>query len=261
LAFMYQRFDLIGVAFIAWALALERRQREVPSGIAFALAILTKLWPTVLLPILWIHRRTRAIVAGAVVALLGGVAWYAVGGPKGPIEVLTFRGAVGWSVESTVGNLVWIASRGQTGPDAGTTRIGIAPTWAKALLLIGLVVTLIVIWRRAAADNRDLAGGSSLAAVIALMVFSPLFSIQYATWVLPWTSIAFEGDEEERRVAAIAMGLLCICGLLGVAYLNDMPLTPLVEKWLLFVRNAVAVWLLVTWLYETRRPVAVEVRV
>jgi Glycosyltransferase family 87 len=253
LSLLYQRFDFVVVGLAAWAMALERRGRETASGLTFAVAILAKLWPIVLVPVLLFRRRWRALIAGGVVGVAGGLAWFLVGGPKGPLQVMSFRNAVGWSVESTVGNLVWIVGRGQIGPDAGAMRVGVAPSWAKGLLLICMLVTEYVVWRRAAAEDRDPAGGTALVAVTALVTFSPLFSIQYATWMLPWAAIAFDGDLAERRAAAIAAVVVVLCGVLTLSYLNHSPLTPIAEKVLLFVRNLACVVLIAQWLLQPRR--------
>jgi len=251
LSLLYLRFDFVVVALAAWAMAWERRRAQTAPGVAFAVAILSKLWPVVLLPVLWLHRRWRSLAVGAAIALVAGAAWYVVGGPKAPLQVLSFRGAVGWSVESTVGDLVWIITRRQIGPQAGAVRIGSAPAWARGLLLLGLLATEFAIWRRAARDGRDVAGGTSLVAVSALLVFSPLFSIQYATWLLPWCAVAFEGDARERRAATLATVAVAICGLLTVSYLLHSPFTNVVEKWGLLARNVVMIAVLASWFWPT----------
>jgi hypothetical protein len=119
------------------------------------------------------------------------------------------------------------------------------------LLLIGLLVTEAILWRRARHD-RDMAGGTALAAVTALVVFSPLFSIQYAAWLLPWAAIAFEGDVEERRVATLAAGVIAMCGALSLSYQSAAPATDALEKWLLLVRNAMCVGLVGLWITRPR---------
>lgn len=249
LSLLYLRFDFVVVALAAWAMAWEHRRAETASGVGFAFAILSKLWPVVLLPVLWLHRRWRSMAVGAAIALVAGAAWYVVGGPKAPLQVLSFRGAVGWSVESTVGDLLWIVTRRQIGPQAGAIRIGSAPAWARGLLLLALIGTEIAIWRRASRDGRDPAGGTSLVAVSALLVLSPLFSIQYATWLLPWCALAFEGDERERRAATLATVAVALCGLLTVSYLLHSPLSNVAEKWGLLARNLTMIGVLAVWFW------------
>jgi hypothetical protein len=250
LAFIYQRFDPISVAFAVWAMALvtrERRDRGL-GGVAFGFAIFAKLWAVVLLPVLLLKRAWRSVVSLAAVAAFGGAAWYVVGGPKAPFQVLSFRGATGWSVESTVGNIVWIVSRSQIGPQAGAIRVGTAPSWSRAALTVALLVLEATIWWRAARDGRDPAGGTAVVAVIALLVCSPLFSTQYLAWVLPWAAISFEGDRRQREIAIIAAVAIAVTGLLHLSYLNSSPLSNIVEKWMLFLRNMTCIGLLAVWL-------------
>lgn len=251
LTFMYQRFDPVAVALAAWALALSARRRDVVSGALLGLAVLAKLWPIVLVPALWIRRRWASLAAGAAVGIAGGAWWFLWGGPKGPVQVLTFRGAVGWSVESVVGNIIWILTAGHGSLEAGAIRIGVAPTWAKALLLAGLIATETTLWIRARQD-RDLAGGTALTAVTALLVFSPLFSIQYSAWLLPWAAIAFDGDAEERRIATLAAAVIAMCGVLSLSYQSAAPATDVLEKWLLLVRNATCVGVVALWITRPR---------
>ena len=136
LAFSYQRFDYVPIAFAVWAMALLVRRGDDPrAGVAFGLAILAKLWPVVLLPVLVLRRARRAMVGTVVTLGVAGLAWVAISGPKAPFQVISFRGATGWAIESTVGNLVWIVTGGQIYPQAGAARIGDAPSWAKGVLL------------------------------------------------------------------------------------------------------------------------------
>jgi hypothetical protein len=255
LSFIYQRFDPISVAFAVWAMALLTRERRdgTLAGVAFGFAIFAKLWPLVLLPVLLLKRAWRSVVSLAAVAVVGGAAWYVVGGPKAPFQVLSFRGATGWSVESTAGNIVWIISRSQIGPQAGAIRVGVAPSWSRVALTIALLALEAAIWWRAARDGRDPAGGTAVAAVIALLVCSPLFSTQYLMWVAPWAAIAFEGDRRQRQIATLAALVIAVTGLLHLSYLNSSPISNIAEKWGLFLRNMACIGLLAVWLRPASR--------
>jgi hypothetical protein len=248
MGFIYLRFDYVVVAMAAWAMALHHRRGDDPAaGAVFGLAILAKLWPVVLLPVLLLRRSRRAAIWGAGVLAAGGLLWAWRGGLKAPFQVLSFRGATGWANESVTGNLVWVIGRGQIYVQAGAARIGSAPFWAKALLGIGLVVTSVAVWRRASTGRWDLAGAPSLVAVVTLLIFSPLFSTQYVVWLLPWAAVAFEEDEESRRVATLAAVVIALTGLIHLSYLNWSPLTNVAEKLGLLVRNLLCVWLVVSW--------------
>jgi len=249
LGFAYLRFDFVPLALAVWAMAVLHRRGDHPAGgVLFGLAILAKLWPVVLLPVLLLRKARRAAIAGTGALVAGGLAWLWLGGVKGPFQVLSFRGATGWAIESTAGNLVWIIGRGQIFVQSGAARIGTVPFWAKALLGVGLLACEAAIWRRAAREQRDPAGPAALMAVLALLVFSPLFSTQYVAWLLPWTALAFEQDEESRRVATLVAVAIALTGLIHLSYLNLSPLTNVAEKFGLFTRNALCVWALLTWL-------------
>jgi hypothetical protein len=250
LAFSYQRFDYVPIAFSVWAFAILVRRGDDPrAGIAFALAILAKLWPVVLLPVLLLRQARRAIVAAAVTLGVAGLAWVAVSGPKAPLQVISFRGATGWAIESTVGNLVWIITRGQIYPQAGAARIGDAPAWAKAMLAVLLLGGLILIWRRAHRERAALAGSAALAAVLALLVCSPLFSTQYVAWLTPWAALAVaETDPRARRPALMVIAAVAVTGLIHSSYLTRSPLTNVTEKYALLLRNALCVVALAGWI-------------
>jgi hypothetical protein len=250
LAFSYQRFDYVPIAFAVWAVAMLVRRGDDPrAGVAFGLAIFAKLWPIVMLPMLLLARARRAIVAAVATLAVGGFAWVAISGPKAPFQVISFRGATGWAIESTVGNLVWIVTRGQIYPQAGAARIGNAPSWAKGVLLVLLALSLLLIWRRAWREDRGLAGSTSLAAVLALLVCSPLFSTQYVAWLTPWAALSLAEEERDaRRLAVLAITAVAITGMIHASYLTRSPLTNIAEKYGLLVRNALCVVALGGWL-------------
>ena len=254
LSFLYQRFDLVSVAIAAWGVALvERREDDVGGGIALGSAVMLKLWPLAVAPVMLVRRRWRAIAAAAAVCLVVGLAWLLVAGPKGPGQVLSFRGARGWSAESIEGNLLWLASRGTPTLEQGAMRIGTAPAWAKALLFAGLLGYEVVVWRRTVGEARDPAGGACLAAVTAVLVFAPLISEQYAAWLLPWAAVAFEGDRAERKVAAIAASAIVLTGLLGLFYIVPFGWAALAQRWTILARNVTLVLLLIVW-FRTAAP-------
>ena len=126
-------------------------------------------------------------------------------------------------------------------------RIGEAATWAKGLLFLGLLAYEVMVWHRAGGEARDPAGGACLAAVTAVLVFSPLVSEQYAAWLLPWTAVAFEGDGDERTVATIAAVAIVAAGLLGLFYLMPFGWAPAAQRWTILGRNVSLVALLIVW--------------
>ncbi len=248
LSFLYQRFDLVSVALATWGVALVvRREDDVGGGVALGSAVMLKLWPLAVAPLLLVRRRWRALAAAGAVCLVIGLMWFLSSGPEGPSQVLSFRGARGWSVESLEGNLLWIEHRGTPVLEEGAMRIGTAVTWAKGLLLLGLLANEVLVWRRAGGNGRDPAGGACLAAVTGVLVFSPLVSEQYAAWLLPWAAVAFVGDRDERTLATIAAVAIVLDGLLGLFYLMPLGWAAGAQRWTILVRNVSLVALLIVW--------------
>jgi len=73
-----------------------------------------------------------------------GVAWLVWGGPDGPSQVLTFRGAKGWQVESIIGLFFHVSDPSGSHPEAGAWRTAAEmPGWGRPLLtaLSGLTST------------------------------------------------------------------------------------------------------------------------
>src|SRR5439155_1230537 len=64
LSFIYLRFDLVSVALATWAVAWTRHRGEALGGAALGVAVMAKLWPLALAPILWTRRTWRPALAG-----------------------------------------------------------------------------------------------------------------------------------------------------------------------------------------------------
>jgi hypothetical protein len=248
LGFIYLRFDLVAVALAAWSLAAIRRRHEEASGALLGLAVMAKLWPLVLAVPFAMRRARRALVVAAGVCVVIGAWWYLTGGVKGPFQVLSFRDTRGWHVESVVGSVLWVLRRGVPYREADAVRIGAAAVWAKALLFVALVAVEALLWRRASRDRRDAFGAASLASVAALAVFSPVFSLQAAAWLLPFAVLALDGDHDERHTAGVAAVAIALTGLIAVVW-RDHATTPATwVAWLVLVRNLVWIDVVVSWL-------------
>jgi hypothetical protein len=192
--FVYIRLDLLSVALAAWGLAWARRHRPAAGGLALGLACLAKLWPLVLLPLLAVTGRVRALaIAGATVAL-GVAGWVAWGTTRGIVDVVTFRGAKGWQIESVIGALMRAIGTARVAGDQGALRVGrVAPLArdASLLLIVALVVAVCMLLRRVARPEAGLVDGVAATTVVAgLLATSSIFSPQYAVWLLPFAAIA-----------------------------------------------------------------------
>jgi hypothetical protein len=256
LSFLYLRFDLVSVALAAWAIAWLRHRGAALGGAALGVATMAKLWPIVLLPIVWMRRAWRpATVAFGAVIVAVGAWWYLTGGPKGPFQVLTFQGARGWDTQSTVGSVLWLLGRGTPMPEFDVLRVGDASTWARGILVVGLAACEIAIWRRAARRERDPAGGGALAAVVATVVFAPQFSLQYAAWLLPWTALAFEGDDIDQRTATVAAVAIALTGVIAIAWTDPASAPNSWVKLAVAARNLAAIGVVVSWFAGRRQPI------
>ena len=122
-------------------------------------------------------------------------AWLWVAGPSGLYQVLTFRGARGWEIESTVGAVWMLFDRSSIRVEAGAWRIGTTSGPISILLFVlGAVPCLWMIWR--GARTRHL--GAGWAGGISLLLFmSALLSPQFSVWLAPAGGMAWA--EKDRR--------------------------------------------------------------
>ncbi|MEO8293385.1 MAG: glycosyltransferase 87 family protein [Actinomycetota bacterium] len=251
LLLLYERIDLVPVALAAWGLALAVRERPRGAGALLAAAVLTKLWPVVLLPGLLLRGGRRAGVWFGAGTGIGLVAWIACGGSGAPGQVVTFRGATGWEAGSTVGALVWILGGGPLRQEAGSARVGVAPVWARALLGVVLVSLLIVIWLRARRRDADPGGRSALASVAALLLCTPLFSTQYALWLLPWAGVTSARDRDAGALGAVLVVGLATAAIDLTGYEHGTELTAQMAT---VIRIAGLAWLVVRELLPAATP-------
>ncbi|MGE5225276.1 MAG: hypothetical protein ACM3OO_00195 [Planctomycetaceae bacterium] len=232
LLYIYRRSDLVSVGLAALGVVLADRGRGKGGGAAFAGAILAKLWPIVLLPAWLLQRRTSALRACAVVLVAGVGLWIALGGWGAPGQVVTFRGATGWEVESSVGAVVWVLTN-ERRFEAGAVRTGTITSAEHVALLVILVALLVAIWRRAWSTGQDPWGVPAAASVAALLVTSPLLSPPYVAWLLPW--LAFT---TRRRTVLLGTIPIALTGaVVAVWYLGIGRGHPGVSQTMLIARN------------------------
>jgi hypothetical protein len=214
-AVAYARLDGIAVAFAVWAFALARRRREGGAGAALALAALSGLWAALLLPWAVVRRRRPILVAAAGVLAAGGAAWYVVGGPKGPMQVLSYRGSTGWDVEGTVGGMMRLIGVGPTFVETGALRIGFAPAWARALLLVLALAATAWAWARWTVDGGDPAGRPALAVTAAVVGLAPTSPLAWTAIVVPWAAVLHDEDPGPATLAAFAAATTGVIGALA----------------------------------------------
>ena len=195
------RMDLWPTALATLGAAAWRRGRPVLTALAIVAGAAFKLWPVMLLPLLLVTRTARQRTLGLATMAASGLLvlglWGWVAGPSGLYQVVTFRGARGWEVESTVGALWMLFERDSMRVESGAWRIG--STFGPLSILmfaLGAVPCLWMIWRGARSDRLGTgwAGG-----IGALLVMSALLSAQYCVWLAPAAGMAW--TERDRRIA------------------------------------------------------------
>ncbi len=248
LTVMYRRLDFLPVLLTVAGFALARRdspRAQRAGGITLGLAVMAKLWPVLLLPVLFLEGRRRSAAWTIGTSIVGALAWLAFGGFSGVHAVFTFRGATAWEAESTIGLILWMVLGLKSSMQQGATRVGHMPSLAGPSLFLATVALAAVIWSRARRSTGDLLGAPALGVLAVLLVFSPLFSLQYIAWVVPWTAIAWP-EEHSRRPVLFMLTAICVTGVLLPTY-NHVALA--IDQTFLLLRNGlvacVALWCLI----------------
>ncbi len=255
--FVYFRVDLLSVALAAWACALVKRRRDAAGGAVLAVAVLAKLWPLALGPALVVKRRWRALTTAAVTGLVGLGWWVAESGTRGIEQVVTFRHAHGWQIESVPGELVRLVTRSSIYKESGAIRTGDMSSAARlvlGLLLVGL--TTLVWWKVHSALARgrgeDVAWGpGALAAVAVFMACSPLLSPQYGVWLLPFAAVCWIDDE---RLLALLSAAACVLTMLLTQQYPSLEAGGVLGHTVLMARNGMLVAIVVVALRTITRP-------
>jgi hypothetical protein len=211
LTVLYWRMDPFFVAIAVGSVAVARKRSPWLGGVGLAVATLARLWPAILIPAVGRRAVARTFVAFAAATAIGLAAWMTVGGTDAPRQVITFRDAQGWSADGLVGSIRWAGGE-EVRTEQGSIRIGIVEPWHRAMLGVALLGSLVWIWSKGV-QHRESAGVASVTAVAALLVFSPLSSVQFVVWLLPWAAIALMGERRDRAVAAWCAGASVAAGL------------------------------------------------
>jgi hypothetical protein len=218
--FMPFRLDAVPVALVLAGIVLADRDRETLGGSAFATAILFKVWPLVLLPILLIRGRLRALVATVATVIVGGLLWVAVSGFDAIRQVESFRGATGWHIESVFGVAASMFTSDRLRVEAGASRIGQIEGWQIVALRALTMGAVALAWWLARRRQVGAAGGPARATVASLLALSPLASPQYEAWLLPWAAIV---ASERRRadVRILTVGAAVTASFVFAVYWGD----------------------------------------
>jgi hypothetical protein len=210
LGLFFNRVDAWSTAAAILAVAAWRRDRPIVLGCALAIGTAFKLWPLVLATLLivpWRRQRSMAAVAAFALtaAVLGGVAVW-IAGSKALLEVLTFRGATGWQIESLAGSVVHLTDSKTLRLESGAWRIGTIN--GAASIAMFLAAAPICVWSSWRGARLNRVGAGWLASVSALLLLSALLSAQYVIWLAPAAGIAWaQGEKRLALLTAVAIVL------------------------------------------------------
>jgi hypothetical protein len=248
--FMPFRLDLITVVSLVAAFVIAREGKERPAGALFALAVLFKLWPLVLLPVFALNGWWRSLRWSVGLSLVGLGAWALVVGPDAVRYVTSFRGATGWQVESTVGAALSVL-RYPMRTEEGAVRVGTIPGWTPPLLSVATIAVLFLVWRKASRSDAVPEGFPALAAVASLTALSPVMSAQYVAWLLPWAAIAL--TERSRPVLGVVVGITSV--LAAAVFLEYWAIVggEFELAWLAFARALAVISIPILWFTAPRR--------
>ena len=199
----FLRMDLWPTALATFATAAWRRERSALAAIGWVAGAAFKLWPLMFLPLLLVSSGARRRIASLATAIAAGVmvlaGWLWVAGPSGLYQVLTFRGAQGWEIESTVGAVWMLFEQTTMRVESGAWRIGTTSGSISILLFVlGAIPCLWMIWRGARTGHL----GAGWAGGISVLLFtSALLSAQYSAWLAPASGVAWV--EKDRRTAVL----------------------------------------------------------
>jgi hypothetical protein len=218
----FNRIDPWPVAAATVAVAAWRQAAPRTAGAALALGVGFKLWPIALAGILFappraavdaVRFRRNALAAFAVIGGALGVTTLLVAGWRGVSQVVTFRGATGWHIESLVGSLTHLLG-GRPRFESGAWRVGLA-SGPVSIGLFALAAPLGIwsSWRGARSEHP---GAGWLAAIAVLLLFSSLFSAQYIIWLLPAAAIAW--TEKDRVLVCLTAVALILTGAFWSTY-------------------------------------------
>jgi hypothetical protein len=240
---LYARIDLFSVFLATAGLAAVRGGRERTGGVFLGLAVLAKLWPLALLVPLAAKGSRRAVKWTATVVVVSVGVWILSTSLTGPSDVVTYRGASGWSVESTVGAAIWASTGGPISLEEGSWRVGVVTAAARLALFALLSIFLLAIARRARNSTSDPAGAASVATVAALTALSPLFSLQYTSWLLPWGAIT---ARREARVLVPVLVSVFATAIIGFLLVRGAP--PRAFAILLLIRGLATIGCVIAYL-------------
>jgi Glycosyltransferase family 87 len=214
----------LAVTLAVWAAV---RQRPGLSGLALGLAVVTKVVPAVLLPLLalawWRAARGRGLgrgLAGAAAGVFVPVLPFVGRTGGGAMEALAYHAARPLQVETSAAALLGllhslVATSLQTVSSYGSLNLQGTGVWLATLVSsCAAVLGLLAVYGWAFRAERNGAGmpavvlAGALAALVVCFALGKVFSPQYLVWLLPLGTLASCLAGTGRRVALLLVCLL-----------------------------------------------------
>jgi uncharacterized membrane protein len=210
------RFDLWPSCLVVLALAALLHERLVLGALALGAAIAAKLWPLVIVPLVFVHvwrtrgPRVAAAWAGGLVLVAAAIFLpFAVLSPSGlqrsfhaqisrPLQLESLGSALLVALHHVAGTSLHVVTSygSQNLVGTGTHAAEVVTTVAGAAAL----VTIWVLYARGPADGERLVAYAA-AAVAATLAFGKVFSPQFVIWLVPLVPLV----RGRRGIAASAL--------------------------------------------------------
>ena len=261
------RFDLWPAALTVAALAALAGGRERLGLGVLALAVATKVYPGVLLPLalthVWRRRggREALVCAGVFAAVLalcfgpflvlapGGVWDSVVRQTTRPLQIESLGSSLLLAAHHALGvSIQWKSSHGSQ------NLVGTAPDVLTALQTVLQIAALLGVWAlfaRGPAGREELVRGSA-AAVCAFVAFGKVLSPQFLIWLVPLVPLV-RGRRGLASSGLLAAALVLTQLWFPYRYLNLVFHFDAVASWLVLVRDVVLVVLLAALVWPAGR--------
>jgi hypothetical protein len=229
------RNDMLPAVGVVVATYLLRRGWPVASGVAWSFAILSKIWPAVLLLVLAAlrPRATRKLLVGAAAGLgAAAVALQAVGAlapmlhvlkqtqAQRPLEIESTFAAVAITVGVASGRrLAYVLTFGSMNVPAPKTHglAGLAYVLSLLVQLSGILLAVVARWRSRASAGA-LAAWIWVAVIAGGLAVAPVLSPQYVLWLLAVVALLLVTED-----SLIARGVALLCGSCAALTMWEFP--------------------------------------
>jgi hypothetical protein len=222
----YLRLDLVPAVATIWALERASARAWLASGAWIGFGTLAKLYPGLLLPVLWFRSRAPwRLVTGAALIALAGLTPFLGSLDDLRATVLGYHSERGIQVESSWGLVLLAGSRAgypvSVVYDFGAFHVHgeIAPRLEWASLALSAAVVGGFLWWSARGHARS--GVRSVAPALVgmlalLLCVSPVLSPQFLLWVIALGAVA--ACEGREGIAAVLVALAAAAALTQLVY-------------------------------------------